>query len=178
MAESGKLYRMIKGVRGHYGYLLASLLMIFAIYPFVHKGSWVNYMLEAAFLATIVACLLVSLGKKSLGRGPAIAAGVGAALYGPFIFFEGEYLAPVLSVFLNLLLLITLVRIRCAPRLLARSQWNRTLRRLVLTMMRWEPLFSKAKWKACRPRSSHWKQSLHCRMFRAWWIVCESNRHR
>jgi hypothetical protein len=65
MAESRRLHRILTSVQGHYGYLLAALLTIFAIYPFTLGRSWVTVVLEGAYLATIVACLLVSLGKNA-----------------------------------------------------------------------------------------------------------------
>ena len=51
--------------RGHYGYVLGSLLTLLAIYPFVEDGSWVNWVLDLAFIAVIFSCFLVSLGRRS-----------------------------------------------------------------------------------------------------------------
>jgi hypothetical protein len=51
--------------RGHYGYVLGSLLTILALYPFVDETGWLNVVLELAFLAVILSCLLVSLGRRT-----------------------------------------------------------------------------------------------------------------
>jgi len=50
--------------RGHYGYVLGSLLSILAIYPFVGEGGWLNWALDLSFLAVILSCFLVSLGRR------------------------------------------------------------------------------------------------------------------
>jgi len=81
-----------------YPYLLGLLTLIFGERHFLLHGL---HCLLGAFNCS----LIVLVGLRSVGRGPAWLAGLAAAFYGPFIFFEGEYLTPVLSVFLNLLLL-------------------------------------------------------------------------
>ncbi|MBN1423341.1 tetratricopeptide repeat protein [Candidatus Fermentibacteria bacterium] len=59
----------------------------------------------AQMLMGVVNCgLTYTLARRVFGRRIAIWSGIAAALYGTGLFFEGELLAPVLIVFLNLLL--------------------------------------------------------------------------
>jgi tetratricopeptide (TPR) repeat protein len=56
-------------------------------------------------------CVLIYwLGRRAFSEGVAKAAALIACAYGPFLYFEGEYLPPVLLVFLTLLLLLALFR--------------------------------------------------------------------
>ena len=57
------LNRLERTFRGHYGYVLTSLLAILAIYPFLAEDSWLNWVLDLAFLVVILSCFLVSLGR-------------------------------------------------------------------------------------------------------------------
>jgi len=59
------LQKLDRAFRGHYGYVLGSLLTILAIYPFVDESSWLNWVLDLAFLAVILFSFLVSLGQRS-----------------------------------------------------------------------------------------------------------------
>jgi tetratricopeptide (TPR) repeat protein len=69
------------------------------------------------FLLGAVNCvLLYMLGRRVFAEGVARAAALIACLYGPFLYFEGEYLPPVLLVFLTLLLLLALFRAGEKPR--------------------------------------------------------------
>lgn len=62
------------------------------------------------FLIGSVGCVLVYLlGKRIFNRRTAVIGGVVTALYGVLIYFEGELLIPVLLVFLDLLLIWTLL---------------------------------------------------------------------
>lgn len=63
------------------------------------------------FLLGAFNCVLIYLlGRRVFSVGTAKVAGLLAAAYGPFLYFEGEYLAPVLLVSLSLLLLLALLR--------------------------------------------------------------------
>ncbi|MCP4228565.1 MAG: tetratricopeptide repeat protein [bacterium] len=55
------------------------------------------------------ALLVFAVGRKLFGRGIRLAAALLFSLYGTMLFFEGELLAPVLIVFLNLLLILSLL---------------------------------------------------------------------
>jgi len=62
-------------------------------------------------------CVLIYwLGRRAFSEAVAQAAALIACVYGPFIYFEGEYLPPVLLVFLTLLLLLALFRAGERPR--------------------------------------------------------------
>ncbi len=74
-------------------------------------------------LGTATALLISSLATRLCGRRAGLLAGLAAALYGPFIFFESRLLAPSLILFLNVAGLFALDRARAstalAPRALA-----------------------------------------------------------
>ncbi len=86
-----------------YPYVLAVLIWLFGPH---HLLLHLLHLLLGAFN-----CVLIYwLGTRVTGRGPALLAAMAAAFYAPFIFFEGEYLRPVLIVFLNILLLLAFLR--------------------------------------------------------------------
>ena len=86
-----------------YPYLLALGLALFG------QNHFLLHLLH--FLLGSLNCVLIySLGRRVFSEGIAKLAGLIAALYGPFLYFEGEYLAPVLLVFLSLLVLLALLR--------------------------------------------------------------------
>ena len=82
-----------------YSYFLALIYKIFG-----H-----NYLVPRLFQSLIgaVNCVMVMLvGERLFGRREGLLAGCIAALYGPFIYFEGELLRPVLIIFLALLMIL------------------------------------------------------------------------
>jgi len=84
-----------------YPYFLSFLYLIFG-----RDFYWVRF---AQMLLGVVNVLMTYLlAKRLLGGKIAIAAGIVAALYGTMLFYEGELLAPVLIVFINLLLMLAL----------------------------------------------------------------------
>ena len=72
-------------------------------------------------LGAASAGMLMALGRRVGGARVGLLAGLGAALYGPFLFFEGRLLAPALIVFLNTAGLLLLERARSAPGLRPRA---------------------------------------------------------
>jgi Flp pilus assembly protein TadD len=63
-----------------------------------------------ALLGAVNCGLIVMLGIRFTSRPAAWLAGAVAAFYGPMIFFDGEYLSTTLETFLNLILLLSLLR--------------------------------------------------------------------
>jgi tetratricopeptide (TPR) repeat protein len=85
-----------------YSYFLALIYKIFG-----H-----NYLVPRLFQSLIgaVNCVMVMLvGERLFGRREGLLAGCIAALYGPFIYFEGELLRPVLIIFLALLMILCIL---------------------------------------------------------------------
>lgn len=68
------------------------------------------YRLVQFALGSLSVALLYLIGQRVFSPRLALAAGVVAAIYGPLIYFEGELLPPVLATFLNLSLLLFLLR--------------------------------------------------------------------
>jgi 4-amino-4-deoxy-L-arabinose transferase-like glycosyltransferase len=60
-------------------------------------------------LGVVNVWLTYRLGRRLLGHGIGLVSGLVMTLYGTMLFFEGELLAPVLIVFLNLLLMLSVV---------------------------------------------------------------------
>jgi len=60
-------------------------------------------------LGVVNVLLAYLLAKRIFGTGVAVAVGVALSLYGTMLFFEGELLAPALIIFLNLLLILSLL---------------------------------------------------------------------
>ncbi len=86
-----------------YPYFLASVYKIFGHNYFMPR--------LIQFLIGSLSCVLIYLlGKKVFNRRTARIAGLLASLYGVLIYFEGELLIPVLLVFLDLLLILALLR--------------------------------------------------------------------
>jgi len=86
-----------------YPYLLALGIMVFG------ENHLLLHLLQA-MLGAFSCGLVVVLGRRVTRPGPALLAGLAAALYGPLIYFDGEYLSTTLETFLNLLLLLGLIR--------------------------------------------------------------------
>jgi len=61
---NGALARIKQSFRGHYGYVMGSLLAILAIYPFVGEEGWLSWLLDISFVVVILSCFLVSLGHR------------------------------------------------------------------------------------------------------------------
>ena len=79
------------------------------LYALFDPGFTLPRIVQAALGATN--CLLVFwLGKRVFAPVVGWIAAVGAALYGPLVFFEGEFLPSALALPLNLLVLLTLLR--------------------------------------------------------------------
>jgi Flp pilus assembly protein TadD/4-amino-4-deoxy-L-arabinose transferase-like glycosyltransferase len=92
-----------------YPYFMSLLYLIFG-----RDFFWVRF---AQMLLGVVNVLLTYLlASRLFGRQTAIAAGVVAALYGTMLFYEGELLAPVLIVFINLLFMLALDWFLQTPR--------------------------------------------------------------
>jgi Flp pilus assembly protein TadD/4-amino-4-deoxy-L-arabinose transferase-like glycosyltransferase len=90
------------------------------LYALVGRAlGWVRFLQMLLGVANVL--LTFRLGERLFGRRIGFAAGLVAALYGTMLFFEGELLAPVLIIFLNLLLILSLLRV------LERPVWNRAL---------------------------------------------------
>ncbi len=60
-------------------------------------------------LGVVNTLLIFAVGRKLFGRGIGLTAALLFSLYGTVLFFEGELLAPVLIVFLNLLIMLSLL---------------------------------------------------------------------
>lgn len=112
-------------------------------------------------LGALNAWLLYRLGVRLFGRGTALAAALAFSLYGPMLFYEGELLAPVLIVLLNLLLALATLAALARPSL-ARALLCGALLGLsalamsvVLPMVLVIPLFAWRHWRkrADRPGS-------------------------
>ena len=61
-------------------------------------------------LGALSVVLLYLIGRRVFSPGVGLAAGAAAAVYGPLIYFEGELLPPGLAIFLNLSLVLFLLR--------------------------------------------------------------------
>jgi Flp pilus assembly protein TadD/4-amino-4-deoxy-L-arabinose transferase-like glycosyltransferase len=97
-----------------YPYFMSFLYLVFG-----RDFFWVRF---AQMLMGVINVLMTyTLAKRLFSSEIAIAAGVVAALYGTMLFYEGELLAPVLIVFINLLLLLSLDWFLQAPR------WHKAL---------------------------------------------------
>ena len=87
-----------------YPYFLAGLISIFG------ERHFLLHFLHAV-MGSISCVLLLFMGWKAAGRAAGIAAGFVMAFYGPIVYFDGEYLATGLTVFINLSLLLSLFRL-------------------------------------------------------------------
>ena len=102
------------GVQGHWGGGDAPFWQP-PLYPyflgFLYALFTPTYYLPRLVQAAISACncvLLYLLGRRLFSPGLGLAVAVAAALYGPLVFFSGEFLPPPLALFFNLLILLTL----------------------------------------------------------------------
>ncbi len=84
-------------------YLLGLLFSLFG------EGYWLPRLLQAA-AGTATCLLILALGRRAFSPNVGWLAAAAAALYGPFIYFEGELLPAGLAVFLDCLALLALVR--------------------------------------------------------------------
>ena len=73
------------------------------------ESYWLPRLLQAA-AGTATCLLILALGRRAFSPFVGWLAAVTAALYGPFIYFEGELLPAALAVFLNCLALLALIR--------------------------------------------------------------------
>ena len=102
------------GVQGHwdggdapfwqpplYPYFLGFLYALFT------PGYYLPRLVQAA-ISAFNCVLLYLLGRRLFSPSLGLAAAVAAALYGPLVFFAGEFLPPPLALFFNLLILLTL----------------------------------------------------------------------
>lgn len=113
-------------------------------------------------LGALNAWLLYRLGVRLFGRGTALAAALAFGLYGPMLFYEGELLAPVLIVLLNLLLalsaLVTLERPSLPRALLcgALLGLSSLAMSVVLPLALFIPLYAAWQWRRApaRPRAA------------------------
>jgi hypothetical protein len=88
----GPFARFLASFRGHYGWVLATLLLLLAIYPFAREDGWLSAFLDLALLAVIVSSLLVSASRRVVQISLAVAivaeVAAGAARYLDAIAFE------------------------------------------------------------------------------------------
>jgi len=69
------------------------------------------------FILGAVNCLLLYfLGRKVFSESVGRIAALAACFYGPFLYFEGEYLPPVILVFLSIVLILLILRAAERPR--------------------------------------------------------------
>lgn len=82
-----------------YAYLLAGYLRIF--------GEALSFLRVLQFGVGVLTAVLVSLlARRLFGRAAGLTAGVAAALYGPFLFFEGQVMKEFLTPFFSALTLL------------------------------------------------------------------------
>lgn len=86
-----------------YPYLLAIVYSVFG--PDIRTIQWLQ-----AISGAVSTLLIAQLGGTLLGRRAAVLAGLIAALYAPFVFFELQLLTPSISLLLNVFGLVLLVR--------------------------------------------------------------------
>jgi Flp pilus assembly protein TadD/4-amino-4-deoxy-L-arabinose transferase-like glycosyltransferase len=94
-------------------YLLAAFVSLFG------DGVFTAVRVAHALLGAGSTVLVYLLSQHAFGRPAATLAASCTALYGPLIYFEGELLSVALEVFLNLALLLTLVRATESDRMSA-----------------------------------------------------------
>lgn len=80
-------------------------------------GSYLAPRLVQALLGALSVVLVAWIGGRRFGPRVGLAAGLGAAVYGMLIYFDGELLAPTLTIFL------VLVTVACALRALDSQRW-------------------------------------------------------
>jgi tetratricopeptide (TPR) repeat protein len=91
-----------------YPYFLGILLRLLGEHPFrLHLAHFI--------LGSLNCALIYLLGRRLFSRPVALGAGLIAALYGTFIFFEGDYIPAPLIICLNLLLLLALLPLPDQP---------------------------------------------------------------
>lgn len=91
-----------------YPYFLAVLYRIFG------QGYYLSRLVQ--FLIGALSCVLIYLiGKRVFNRTVGGIAALIASLYGPLLYFEGQFLASGLSAFLNLVLILSLLRLARTP---------------------------------------------------------------
>lgn len=73
-------------------------------------GTAVTTAKHAQFVLGSVNCALTMiLGRRVFGRTVGLIAGIAAALYGPMVYFDGEFLTPTLQIFVNLAAILALM---------------------------------------------------------------------
>src|SRR5262245_48748837 len=82
-----------------YPYLLAIYFMIFG------KGLLLLHLIQFAIGST-TAVLTYLLGSRIFGRASGLAAGIAAALYAPFVFYEGQVMKEFLTPFFSAAMLL------------------------------------------------------------------------
>jgi len=93
------------------------------LYPYLLAGLYrlgsgaLGVRLVQALLGTATAVLITLLAQRQIGPRAGLLAGLAAAVYGPFLVFEGRLLAPALILALNVAGLVVLERSRHDPGL-------------------------------------------------------------
>lgn len=85
-----------------------------AVYWLLGSGPWAARLVQAV-LGSLNCVLLCLLGRRVFGRTTGVLAGLGGALYWILVYHDAELLSPVLIVFLNLLLLLSVVHTGARP---------------------------------------------------------------
>lgn len=88
------------------------------IYWIFGTGSLAPRLVQA-FISALNCGLILVVGRIAFSRAVGVIAGLAAVAYWLFVYYDAELLSPVLIVFLNLLLLIVLLRTQGRPRPLA-----------------------------------------------------------
>jgi tetratricopeptide (TPR) repeat protein len=79
---------------------------IYAVFgPSLIIVQWLQFV-----VGSVSAVLIALLGSSLFGKKTGLLAGFISALYAPFLFFEGQLLTPAISIFLNLILALLLIR--------------------------------------------------------------------
>ncbi|MBI3447629.1 MAG: glycosyltransferase family 39 protein [Acidobacteria bacterium] len=86
-----------------YSYLLAVYFIVFGQKLFLLRVLQFG-------VGAVTAVLISLLGRRLFGRAAGLAAGIGAALYGPFIFYEGQVMKEFLTPFFSALMLLLIYR--------------------------------------------------------------------
>jgi pentatricopeptide repeat protein len=110
---------LLDGVTLHPGsaYFRAPLYAHFlALIYTIFEQDYLAVRIVQFVIGSLSVLLIYLLGRRVFGPPAGKIAGVMAALYGPFIYFEGELLIPVLILFLNLLMMLAVLAVSRRPR--------------------------------------------------------------
>src|SRR5262249_22248446 len=88
-----------------------------ALYALFGRGSLLVPRLVQAGLGAVASVLVAWTGARLFGPKVGVGAGLGAALYGTLVYFDGELLAPTLTITLQLVALALAVEAGSATRL-------------------------------------------------------------